>query len=60
MQVEKKIEPPEDISQFNGVVSSLLNEGIAQNTAGSAFPSKVHLLCPYMYVCINVHILWGR
>ncbi|XP_022843092.1 calcium-transporting ATPase 9, plasma membrane-type-like [Olea europaea var. sylvestris] len=36
----KQIDPPEDGSQLNTAVSSLLDEGIAQNTAGSVFPSK--------------------
>ncbi|XP_058179200.1 calcium-transporting ATPase 9, plasma membrane-type [Rhododendron vialii] len=36
----KKITSPEDSSQFSVVVSSLLHEGIAQNTSGSVFPSK--------------------
>ncbi|KAG5538096.1 hypothetical protein RHGRI_025250 [Rhododendron griersonianum] len=36
----KKITSPEDNSQFSVVVSSLLHEGIAQNTSGSVFPSK--------------------
>ncbi|KAA8541543.1 hypothetical protein F0562_022695 [Nyssa sinensis] len=36
----KKIDPPEDVSQLDAVVSSLLNEGIAQNTTGSVFPAK--------------------
>ena len=37
----KKIEPPEDDSQLYAEVSSLINEGIAQNTSGSVFASKV-------------------
>ncbi|XP_059643033.1 calcium-transporting ATPase 9, plasma membrane-type [Cornus florida] len=36
----EKIDQPEDISQLDAVVSSLLNEGIAQNTTGSVFPAK--------------------
>ncbi|KAM7471942.1 hypothetical protein LguiA_010125 [Lonicera macranthoides] len=36
----KKIEPPEDGSQLYAEVSSLINEGIAQNTSGSVFASK--------------------
>ncbi|KAK2969950.1 hypothetical protein RJ640_008290 [Escallonia rubra] len=36
----QKIDPPEDISQLNAVVLSMLNESIAQNTAGSVFSSK--------------------
>lgn len=48
----KKIASPEDSSQFSVVVSSLLHEGIAQNTSGSVFPSKVlslSLLLPYPF-----------
>lgn len=37
----KKIEPPEDGSQLCAEVSTLINEGIAQNTSGSVFASKV-------------------
>ncbi|KAI3521259.1 hypothetical protein L1887_10720 [Cichorium endivia] len=37
---QKKIDPPEDGLQYHSTVSSLLNEGIAQNTAGSVFSSK--------------------
>ncbi|KAJ0654584.1 putative P-type Ca(2+) transporter [Helianthus annuus] len=37
---QKKIEPPEDVLQYHTSVASLLNEGIAQNTAGSVFSSK--------------------
>ncbi|XP_047342748.1 calcium-transporting ATPase 9, plasma membrane-type-like [Impatiens glandulifera] len=36
----KKINPPDDISQISAAVSSLLKDGIAQNTTGSVFPSK--------------------
>ncbi|CAK9156471.1 unnamed protein product [Ilex paraguariensis] len=36
----KKIDPPEDGSQLHAMVSSLLDEGIAQNTTGSVFSSK--------------------
>ncbi|KAL0354392.1 UNVERIFIED_CONTAM: Calcium-transporting ATPase 9, plasma membrane-type [Sesamum radiatum] len=36
----KKIDPPEDGSQLHAKVSSLLDEGIVQNTAGSVFLSK--------------------
>ncbi|PSS18180.1 Calcium-transporting ATPase [Actinidia chinensis var. chinensis] len=35
-----KINPPEDSSQFDMVVSSLIHNSIAQNTSGSVFPSK--------------------
>lgn len=38
---KKKIDPPDDSSQFDLVVSTLLNEGIAQNTTGSVFVPKV-------------------
>ncbi|KAM0039261.1 putative P-type Ca(2+) transporter [Helianthus debilis subsp. tardiflorus] len=37
---QKKIDPPEDVLQYHTSVASLLNEGIAQNTAGSVFSSK--------------------
>lgn len=36
-----KISPPEDYSQLQTEVSSLLHEGIAMNTTGSVFSSKV-------------------
>lgn len=36
----KKIDPPEDVSQFGETVASFVNEGIAQNTTGSVFPAK--------------------
>ncbi|GFY90231.1 coatomer subunit beta-2 [Actinidia rufa] len=38
----KKIDPREDILRFNGVVSSFLKKGIAENTAGNVFPFKVN------------------
>lgn len=37
---KKKIDPPEDGSQLATAISSLLDEGLAQNTAGSVFLSK--------------------
>nr|XP_016505608.1 PREDICTED: calcium-transporting ATPase 9, plasma membrane-type-like isoform X1 [Nicotiana tabacum]XP_016505609.1 PREDICTED: calcium-transporting ATPase 9, plasma membrane-type-like isoform X1 [Nicotiana tabacum] len=37
---EKKLDPPEDGSQLHSAVSSLLDEGITQNTSGSVFASK--------------------
>ncbi|KAK6118714.1 hypothetical protein DH2020_047519 [Rehmannia glutinosa] len=37
---KKTIDPPEDGSQLHATVSSLLDEGVAQNTAGSVFLSK--------------------
>ncbi|VFQ68985.1 unnamed protein product [Cuscuta campestris] len=37
---KKKMDPPEDGSQLHSVVSSLIHEGIALNTAGSVFSSK--------------------
>ncbi|KAL3528503.1 hypothetical protein ACH5RR_007825 [Cinchona calisaya] len=37
---KNKMDPPEDGSNFNAVVSSLLDEGISQNSAGSVFLSK--------------------
>ncbi|XP_055825290.1 calcium-transporting ATPase 9, plasma membrane-type [Solanum dulcamara] len=37
---EKKLDSPEDGSQLHSAVSSLLNEGITQNTSGSVFTSK--------------------
>lgn len=36
-----KIDPPEDGSQLHEVLSSLIDEGISQNTSGSVFLSKV-------------------
>lgn len=36
----KMIDPPEDASQFDETILSLVNEGIAQNTTGSVFPAK--------------------
>ena len=39
----RKIDPLDDSSQFVNEVSSLLHEGIAQNTAGSVFTAKVSL-----------------
>lgn len=38
---QEKIDPPEDGLQYRTTVASLLNEGIAMNTAGSVFSSKV-------------------
>lgn len=40
----KKINPPDDSSQLHSVVSSLLIEGIAQNTTGKVFVPKVSAL----------------
>ena len=40
----RKIDPPEDSSQLPASVSSLLDEGLAQNTSGSVFLSKVFFL----------------
>ncbi|KAL6560043.1 Calcium-transporting ATPase 9, plasma membrane-type [Orobanche gracilis] len=37
---KKKIDPPEDGSQLHASISSLLDEAVAQNTAGSVFLSK--------------------
>ncbi|CAA0829544.1 Calcium-transporting ATPase 9- plasma membrane-type [Striga hermonthica] len=39
-----KLDPPEDVSKLHATVSSLLDEGVAQNTAGSVFLSKDGLL----------------
>ncbi|KAL3825024.1 hypothetical protein ACJIZ3_021053 [Penstemon smallii] len=36
----KKMDPPEDVSQLHATISSLLDEGLAQNTAGSVFLNK--------------------
>lgn len=36
----KKISPPDDYSQLQTNISSLLHEGIAMNTTGSVFSSK--------------------
>ncbi|GER28339.1 calcium-transporting ATPase [Striga asiatica] len=35
-----KLDPPEDVSKLHATISSLLDEGIAQNTAGSVYLSK--------------------
>ena len=43
----KKISPPEDRSQLQNEVSSLLDEGVALNTSGSVFVSKVFPRCVY-------------
>jgi Ca2+-transporting ATPase len=40
----KKINPPDDSSQLHSVISSLLIEGIAQNTTGKVFVPKVSVL----------------
>ncbi|PIN07951.1 Calcium transporting ATPase [Handroanthus impetiginosus] len=37
---KNKINPPDDGAQFHVTISSLLDEGLAQNTAGSVFLSK--------------------
>ncbi|TMX03361.1 hypothetical protein EJD97_016803 [Solanum chilense] len=37
---KKKLDSPEDGSQLHSAVSSLLDEGITQNTSGSVFTSK--------------------
>ncbi|KAL6568665.1 Calcium-transporting ATPase 9, plasma membrane-type [Orobanche hederae] len=37
---KKKIDPPENGSQLHASISSLLDEAVAQNTAGSVFLSK--------------------
>ncbi|KAK6796106.1 hypothetical protein RDI58_009561 [Solanum bulbocastanum] len=37
---ERKLDSPEDGSQLHSAVSSLLDEGIIQNTSGSVFTSK--------------------
>ncbi|KAK9281132.1 hypothetical protein L1049_004025 [Liquidambar formosana] len=37
---KKKISPPDNLSQLHPVVSSVLNEGIAQNTTGKVFLPK--------------------
>lgn len=38
---QKKLDPADDGSQLPASVSSLVDEGLAQNTAGSVFISKV-------------------
>lgn len=38
---QKKLDPTDDGSQLPESVSSLVDEGLAQNTAGSVFISKV-------------------
>lgn len=57
---EKKLDSPEDGSQLHSAVSSLLNEGITQNTSGSVFTSKVFTPFPCFslsYLCISlIHV----
>lgn len=50
----KKINPPEDRSELHSEVSSLLNEGIAQNTSGSVFSSKVISECVHSNISQNL------
>lgn len=38
---KKKFDTPEDGSRLHATVSALLDEGLAQNTSGSVFLSKV-------------------
>ena len=38
----EKIDPPEDVSLMSSTASSLLIEGIAQNTTGSVFEPEVN------------------
>lgn len=39
----KKLDPPNDSSQLHKVVTSLLHEGVAQNTQGNVYVPKVWL-----------------
>lgn len=48
---KKKINPPDESSQLHPVVSSLLIEGIAQNTTGNVFLSKVSV--PFYVMTVN-------
>lgn len=41
---KKMMDPPEDGSKLHVLVSSLLDEGISQNSTGSVFLSKVESL----------------
>ncbi|XP_012845372.1 PREDICTED: calcium-transporting ATPase 10, plasma membrane-type-like [Erythranthe guttata] len=38
---KQKMDPPEDGAQLHATISSLLDEGLAQNTSGSVFLSNV-------------------
>jgi len=39
----KKLNKPDDLTEFHPKVLSLINEGIAQNTTGNVFVPKVCL-----------------
>lgn len=50
----KKINPPDDSSQFHPMVSSLLSEGVALNTTGNVFVPEVSPSFLFLfYVCSN-------
>lgn len=49
---KNKMDPPEDGSQLPTSVSSLLDEGLAQNTTGSVFLAKV------LFLNVRVLLLW--
>lgn len=51
----KKISPPEDRSQLQNEVSSLLDEGVALNTSGSVFVSKVF---PRFVYFASIFVTW--
>lgn len=56
---KKKLDSPEDGSQLHSAVSSLLDEGITQNTSGSVFTSKVFTLFPCRslnYLCLSSYM----
>ena len=48
---KKNINPPDESSQLHPVASSLLIEGIAQNTTGNVFLSKVSV--PFYVISVN-------
>lgn len=41
---KKKINLPDDIPNLNPDVTSLINEGVAQNSSGNVFEPKVQFL----------------
>ena len=44
-----KMHPPDDSSQLHSLVSTLLSEGIAQNTSGNVFePEVISLLHTFL------------
>lgn len=49
----KKVDPPENKSQFSPKLLSLLIEGIAQNTNGSVFIPEVSTLSIFCTSCVT-------